>query len=278
MAFFGGLLIFIGLVGLIVGLVTLVKPIERVRVTNRKRAVCVLGASLALMIVGGLITPTSDDDNPARAEAGKTASVTNTSEPIEEPKATNTPKSTNTPKPTETPRPTSTPAPPTATPEPAGFSFGSGKKQVGSEVSYATYRTRSASPSCYWERLKGLGGTVGEIIANENTNGPAVVTIGSSDVAFNSTRCARWTQDLSAITSGPDAPFGDGTFIVGVDINPGLWKSTGGTSCYWARLRDFSGGVSNIIANENTGASGLVQIAPGDKGFLSSRCGTWNRQ
>jgi hypothetical protein len=180
---------------------------------------------------------------------------------------------------TPTPKPTATPAPPTATPEPPGFSFGSGKKLVGSDIAYATYRTRSASSGCYWERLRGLGGTFGEIVANDNTNGPAVVTIMSGDAAFNSSRCARWTQDLSPITSDPNAPFpGEGTYIVGVDISPGLWKSDGLGSCYWQRLSNFSGSLLGaIIANDNADGPTIVRIGVADKGFSSSRCGTWTK-
>lgn len=193
-------------------------------------------------------------------------------------KDTATPKPTNTPKPTDTPKPTATPAPPTATPEPAGLSFGSGKKLVGTEVAFATYRTRSASAGCYWERLTGLGGTLSEIGANDNTSGPAVVTIVAGDVAFNSSRCARWTQDLSAITSDPNAPFGDGTFIVGVDISPGVWRSDGAGNCYWQRQRGFTGELSDIIANDNASGPTIVQIGAADKGFSSSRCGKWTKQ
>lgn len=76
----------------------------------------------------------------------------------------------------------------------------------------------------------------------------------------------------------PAAPFGEGTYIVGVDIAPGLWRSDGVTSCYWARLSGLSGSLGNIIANDNETGSAIVQIGPNDKGFTSSRCGTWTKQ
>lgn len=201
-----------------------------------------------------------------------------TAVPSGTPKDTATPKPTNTPKATDTPKPTATPAPPTPTPEPAGFSFGSGKKLVGSDVQAVTYRTRSApSNNCYWERLKGLGGTLGEVAANDNASGPAVVTISAADVAFNSTGCPRWTQDLSAITKSPTDPFGDGTYIVGVDISAGVWKSDGTGDCYWQRERDFSGNLSGIISNDNATGPTIVQIGASDKGFLSHGCGHWTK-
>lgn len=222
---------------------------------------------------------TADSDDESTSSTVSAAKPSNTEKATNTPRPTDTPKPTSTPKPTDTPRPTATPAPPTATPEPAGFSFGTGKKIVGADISAGvTYRTRAASQGCYFERLSGFGGSLGEILANENTNGPAIVTIAASDAGFNSTRCGRWTQDLSAITD-PNGPIpGDGTFIVGVDMSPGTWSNSGGTSCYWARLSGFSGTLSHIIANANESGTAIVTIGAADKGFTSSRCGTWTKR
>lgn len=240
---------------------------------------------LAIIIV--VAAAGSGDDDPEEVQAADagtpspppaTASVTVAAPSPTVSATTARPSATATP--TRIP-PTPTPVPPTPTPTlPPGYQFGSGNRQVGSEVvAGATYRTRKGSDGCYWERLSGFGGTLAEIEANDNTDGPAVVTIGAGDVGFNSRRCATWTQDLSPITAGGDEPFGEGTYFVGVDINPGLWKSDGNGSCYWARLRGFSGTISDIIANDNVDGPALVQIGAGDKGFIAgSRCGTWRRQ
>jgi hypothetical protein len=166
---------------------------------------------------------------------------------------------------------------PTAAAAPTPFNFGSGKKVVPTEVAAGTYRMRTPAPGCYWERLSGLGGTFGEILANGNPPGPEIVTIAATDKAFNSTRCAPWSADLSAITTSPTAPFGDGTWQVGIDIAPGTWRSAGGTTCYWQRMRGFSGTSSDIIANDNAGPSTIVEIGASDKAFSSSRCGTWTK-
>jgi len=172
-----------------------------------------------------------------------------------------------------------TSAPPTvaAAAAPTPFNFGSGKKLVPTEVPAGTYRMRTPAPGCYWERLSGLGGTFGEILANGNPPGPEIVTIAATDKAFNSTRCAPWSADLSAITTSPTAPFGDGTWQVAIDIAPGTWRSAGGTTCYWQRMKGFSGTFNDIIANDNTGPSTIVEIGASDKAFSSSRCGTWTK-
>lgn len=157
----------------------------------------------------------------------------------------------------------------------AAGSFGSGVKLVGTDVKAGTYRTRTAPDGCYWERLSGLGGTMDEIIANEIATGYAVVTIAPSDVAFDSSRCGTWSSDLSAVTASRTS-FGEGTFIVGTDMQPGRYRSSEGDGCYWERLSGFGGTPDEIIANDIASGPGIVDIAPGDVGFRSSRCGTWS--
>lgn len=172
--------------------------------------------------------------------------------------------------------PTATRAP-TATPTPSFAHFGDGTFQVGKDIQPGTYRTRSGSPGCYYARLKGFGGTVDDIIANDNTDAPAVVTIAASDKGFQSQDCGTWTQDVSQITKSKTS-FEDGMYIIGTDITPGTYKNTGGDTCYYARLSGFGGTIDDIIANDNVSASTIVTIAASDKGFQSNGCGTWTKQ
>jgi hypothetical protein len=173
---------------------------------------------------------------------------------------------------TPTPVPTATPAP-----KPAHAHFGDGTQVVGKDVQPGTYRTRSAPLGCYFERLSGFGGTLGETLANENTDAPAIVTITPTDKGFKSQRCGTWTADLSAITKS-QTTFDDGTYIVGTDFQPGTYRSSGQTGCYYARLAGFTGSLSDTLANENTDTPAVVTIAASDKGFEAVRCGTWTKQ
>lgn len=158
-------------------------------------------------------------------------------------------------------------------------SFDEGQKVIGSDVTPGTYRTRTTSSGCYWARLSGFGGTSSEIVANHYGNGPAIVRIAASDKGFESSRCGTWTNDLSAITSSPSGALSnDGTYIVGSDVEAGLWRAENTTGCYWARLSGFSGMSSDIIANHYASGSTLVQIASTDSGFKTSHCGTWTKQ
>jgi hypothetical protein len=70
--------------------------------------------------------------------------------------------------------------------------------------------------------------------------------------------------------------FASGTFIVRTDIAPGTYRARG-SGCYWARLRAFTGELGAIIANGNPRGQAIVTIKASDRGFTSTRCGTWTR-
>jgi len=156
------------------------------------------------------------------------------------------------------------------------ITFGGGTLVVGKDIQAGTYRTRHDRSGCYFARLKGFSGTLGDIIANDNTDAPVVVTILATDAGFQSTRCDTWSSDLSAITTSQTS-FGDGDLIVGTDMVPGTYRNTTSTGCYYARLSGFGHTLGDIVANDNTDAQAVVTIAASDKGFESTRCGTWTK-
>jgi hypothetical protein len=74
------------------------------------------------------------------------------------------------------------------------------------------------------------------------------------------------------------ASFGDGTYQVGTDIQPGTYRTrVGSPNCYWERLKNFGGGINAILANGGTNAPAIVTIEPTDAGFNSEGCGTWTK-
>lgn len=181
--------------------------------------------------------------------------------------------------PTPPPTPAATPAP-TPVPTPVVATFGSGDLIVGEDVQPGTYRTRTAAAFCYWERLSGFGGTLDDIIANGTGEGYFVVSIAPTDAGFSSDGCGSWSADLSGIKD-PGAPITeDGVYIVGADIAPGTWRSSGGSEfgCYAARLSGFGGTLDEVITNDIATEGGLViNIAPTDVGFETTGCGTWEK-
>lgn len=56
---------------------------------------------------------------------------------------------------------------------------------------------------------------------------------------------------------------------------PGTYRSQGGESCYWERLRGFGGQTADIIANGAGILPQTVTIAPTDAGFRSQGCAPW---
>ncbi len=81
----------------------------------------------------------------------------------------------------------------------------------------------------------------------------------------------------SQVQNGPASSFGDGTFVIGTDIQSGTYRNSGGENCYYARLSGFGGTNNDITANDNTNSSAIVTIQSTDKGFTSQRCGTWTK-
>jgi hypothetical protein len=155
--------------------------------------------------------------------------------------------------------------------------FGEGAHRVSkADVWPGTYRSLGGD-GCYWARLKNFSGEIGGILANANADGPTLVTIKPSDKGFDSSGCATWTANLRRITPSR-THFGAGMYIVNTDVAPGIYRSAAGKDCYWQRMSDFTGQTtSGVIANGIGTAHPVVTIKASDRGFSSSRCGTWRR-
>lgn len=81
-----------------------------------------------------------------------------------------------------------------------------------------------------------------------------------------------------AARNAPKTSFGDGTFLVGKDIEAGTYRNSPGyDSCYWQRSSGTSGSFDEILANGNPQGQAIVTIQPTDNSFTSQRCGTWNK-
>jgi len=77
--------------------------------------------------------------------------------------------------------------------------------------------------------------------------------------------------------------FGDGTYEVGVDIQPGRYKVTvpaDSYMCLFQRLKDDTGDRGTIIAQDvkRPGAKASVTIKKSDGFFETSGCGEWTKQ
>jgi len=137
---------------------------------------------------------------------------------------------------------------PTA-PPPSAVHIGPGTYLVGSDIQPGIYK--SQTQTCYWERLNALTGDLDAIIANDFAKGPAYVEVQSSDYAFHTTcSMVKVEQPFTPAAVFPDnlAP---GMYLVNVDIRPGTYQGQAGSDfCYWERLKDVSGDLSSILAND----------------------------
>ena len=72
---------------------------------------------------------------------------------------------------------------------------------------------------------------------------------------------------------------GDGTYQVGIDVQPGTYLSETPESgnCYWARMTGGDG-IDNIIQNNNSSGRSVVTIKVGDKLFESNGCSDWTKR
>lgn len=74
---------------------------------------------------------------------------------------------------------------------------------------------------------------------------------------------------------GPKTSFGDGTYVVGTDVAPGVYQSAGpvdGGACYWKRVN-----ADGIVDNAMTKKPQIVQIEAGDTAFTTSECQEWQK-
>jgi hypothetical protein len=140
---------------------------------------------------------------------------------------------------------------------------GGGKKDEKSAASVAVTVTATPPPAA--AAAAGAPATTVTVTAAQAAKAAAPVTV---------------TATAPAPSSAAPAGIGDGTYIVGTDIKPGLYKTTGPAAsdipdCYWERDRDLEDGINSIIANDNAKGPTTVKIASTDKAFKTTGCSQW---
>lgn len=78
-------------------------------------------------------------------------------------------------------------------------------------------------------------------------------------------------------TPPPVNPVSDGTYLVGSEIKPGLWKTTDSDTCYWATLHDLLGGIDSIDNNDNIDGQTTIEIPATDKAVEFNGGCTWSK-
>lgn len=90
-------------------------------------------------------------------------------------------------------------------------------------------------------------------------------------------------EQAPVLPSGPLTTFSDGTYEVGVDVEPGRYKTPGSggsgifESCYWERASNDSGEFSAIKANDNITGPGSITVKSGEFVKTNGGC-VWTKQ
>ena len=154
-------------------------------------------------------------------------------------------------------------------------SFGPGWWFVGIDITPGLYRTEAYVR--YFARLSGLGGELQDIIANAvPSQGPVVVEIKASDLAFRSKTDGIWTLIDDSYSPEIRNTFGDGYWIVNRDIMPGIYQTKDDVQ-YYARLSGFGNQLEDIIVNAASVTGGaVIKILDSDVGFLTKGGAQWS--
>jgi hypothetical protein len=115
-----------------------------------------------------------------------------------------------------------------------------------------------------------VGVAVGLLVSNGTTSPAAIEAPPTVTVSVPA------TNEPAPLTGQAAAMAQDGIWLVGKDIQPGIYRSSADASCYWARLSNTSGDFNAILANGN-GANQVVTISKTDKAFQSVHCAPWTK-
>lgn len=256
------------------------EPVDEVAAPWWRSWLVIIGALLLLLIL--FLAFCNDDPETGISTTttlapGVTSSVPGTTTATTLPATTTVPATTTSTAVTTTTAPATTtstaPATTTSVPTPVP-AFGPGTQIVGEDVEPGIYETGIVTDilGCGWDRLSGLSGEAGDIIAGSPVENHGVAEIMATDAAFD-TDCEAWyplTQVDPLMTTIPE-----GTWVLGTHITPGTYQAPGGNNCTWERLSGVSGEPEDVIATEQPTGQAEVEIEPGDFAFDSVGCGDW---
>ena len=161
--------------------------------------------------------------------------------------------------------------------------FGAGAYEVGREIEPGIYESSVDSERCFWFYLDNWlyeDSSSSEVVVWQF--GSPVVEIPEDAFGFYSARCGTWTLRDASVSGDAATSFGDGSYIPGIDIAPGLYASAGDDgACEWYRTSPVS-----LLLGDSAGdsAGGLrssgrqvAEIKSGDVGFSARGCGQWEQ-
>ena len=146
---------------------------------------------------------------------------------------------------------------------------GDGTYQVGEDIQPGTYHTEGVGELCYADTKAASG----SILNQEVQSGPVTFVIDAAAETFTSRGCGKWTESSKASPKNLSS-FDDGSYRVGIDIEPGRYYTKGaGALCY----ADTTGASGRILDQEVQYGPVTFVISSQAEIFKSSHCGTWTK-
>lgn len=112
----------------------------------------------------------------------------------------------------------------------------------------------------------------------EVASGPEFAPVSYSAPAQTEDASAAVVVDVEgSLAVGGATTFGAGTHVVGEDVAPGTYRSSGvDRDCYWERLSGTGGEIEEVISNDIAPNPAVVTIEASDVAFHSGEgCETW---
>lgn len=223
----------------------------------------VMALSILLLGIASCGAPSSDNTPSTEKEAATSAELGSTGSDSAE-QSFEQVQATAEPTPTAIPEPTADPN-----------LLAAGTYKVGIDLEPGIYTGEAGVglfDSCYWERLSDLSGDFSAILSNANAEGKFYLEVLPSDVAIK-IGCEMKKYDESTAQHTITDTIQVGTYLVGKDIEPGIYKGMAGTntmdSCYWQRSSGLTGDMGEIRANDNGVGPYFVEILADDLAFTT---------
>ena len=151
--------------------------------------------------------------------------------------------------------------------------FGDGYWRVGTDIAPGLYVSPGGT-ECQWQQLDKPIRGVASIISDGGGILPRIIIV-PTEGTFVTLNCGEW-QPVADVAELVDV-FGDGIWIVGSEIQPGIYHSLGGELCHWKRLSGLEGKLEDVVQRHLTNAATTVEIVSSDVGFQTTGCGEWTR-
>lgn len=121
-----------------------------------------------------------------------------------------------------------------------------------------------------------IAGATAKTFRLSGSDGGKKISVTVTASRANHVSVSRTSASTAAITTSVMMS-GDNTWLVGSEIMAGTYVTTGTPTdfCYSERLRNLSGALSGIIANDLGNGQRIMTVSASDRAFSANDCGSW---